>query len=136
VTTRKNGLTGISVNVSGNVTGSAIVAGNDAFVFQQSTQDAAISVTNELQAIGDLLQSLSTEPQANITTAIDGAAIESAKPQPNKEAVGNALECAIKYAKQTERFASIIDRLGPHVAAVANWLGVGWSSLMGLLSGP
>ncbi|NJO61997.1 MAG: CHAT domain-containing protein, partial [Richelia sp. RM2_1_2] len=47
--------------------------------------------------------------------------------------VGEALNRALKYAKKAEGFASVVEKLQPHLAKTTAWLGDNWHKLLGFV---
>jgi len=77
------------------------------------------------------------EPESDafalLGSAIEDAADEAAKPEPDKEEVGDALERAVKYAKAAEDFGEHAEKLLPRLAALASWLGPVGHSLLSMV---
>lgn len=114
-----------SVHVSGDVTGSALIAGDSNTVsvqFQQASlpQRETVNIQAELKALQSILASLNDPVAAGVAQKL---AEESNKPEPDKSTVAITLETGLNYAKTLSGFAETIDKLRPHVEATAGWLG-------------
>ncbi|MEO0970916.1 MAG: hypothetical protein AAFX80_22010, partial [Cyanobacteria bacterium J06639_18] len=59
---------------------------------------------------------------------------EISKPQPDKDEVGEALNRALKYAKKAKGFASVFEKLQPHLTKTTAWLGENWHKLLSFVS--
>jgi hypothetical protein len=126
-----------------DITGSSIVTGDHNVVsttMKQITLPPAdqVDVKAELVALREALAGMRKVPdRGKLDRAIEDAVEETAKPEPDKEEVGGALERAVKYAKAADDFADHADKLLPRLAALASWLGPvghGLLSLLGLSS--
>jgi hypothetical protein len=83
-----------------------------------------VDVKAELAALREALAELKKVPdRGKLDRAVEDAADEAAKPEPDKEEVGGALERAVKYAKAAEDFGEQAEKLAPRLAALAAWLG-------------
>ncbi len=128
-----------SVSVGGSVTGSAIQTGdsNTANInFQQVSlpAPASVNIQAELNALREHLAKLETSDRRKIDNAFEDAQEELNKPQPDKDEVGQALDRALKYAKKAEGFASVIEKLQPHLTKTTAWLGENWHKLLTLVN--
>jgi len=81
-----------------------------------------------------VLEQLGGEQKGRIGRALDDAAEEARKPEPDKDEVGAALGRALKYAKKTGGFAEEVARLAPHVRNAVGWLGANWHKLLPLVA--
>lgn len=114
-----------SIQVSGDVTGSAMVVGDSNTVsvqFQQASlpQPETVDISAELNALQTILTSFN-DPIA--TGVAQKLAQEAAKPEPDKDVVATTLETGLTYANTLSGFAEAVDKLRPHVEAAAGWLG-------------
>jgi hypothetical protein len=125
-----------SVKVGGNVSGSAIAAGD--YNVQTVTfggPDAAereelLAALQLIQAaLGELKGASAKSAQREATAAVDAAK----KQEVDKDEIGGALETALGAAKKAEEFAAISSKLLPYIQTVAAWLGPHWTSLLAVL---
>jgi hypothetical protein len=126
-----------------DITGSGVVTGDHNTVTTTMTQYPLppadqVDVKAELAALRQALAGLQKVPdRGKLDRAIADAVDETAKPEPDKEEVGGALERAVKYAKAADDFGEQAEKLLPRLAALAAWLGPvghGLLSLLGLSS--
>ncbi len=127
-----------SVSIGGSVTGGAIITGdsNTANInFQQVTLHAptTVNIQAELNALREILANLETSDRRKIDNAFADAQEELNKPQPDKDEVGDALNRALKYAKKAAGFASVMEKLQPHLTKIIVWLGANWHKLLSMV---
>lgn len=124
-----------SISVGGNVTGSALVAG-DHNVINVNYQAVSlpmpkdVDVHRELQALREIIGRLESGNQRKIDHAFADADEELGKPKPDREEVGKALVRVFDYAKKAEGFVGSIEKLQPHVVKAVAWLGENWHHLL------
>ena len=111
-----------------DITGSSVVLGDHNTVSTQMHQvppppAAEVDVTAELAALRQLLAELKVPERGKLDRALEDAAEEAAKPDPNKDEVGGALGRVAKYAKAADDFGEHAEKLAPRIAALASWLG-------------
>ena len=112
-----------------DVTGSSIVTGDRNTVtttMRQVTMPPAdqVDVKAELAALRELLAGLKNVPdRGRLDRAMQDAAEETAKPEPDKEWVGNALERVAKSAKAASDFSENAEKIVPRLVALGSWLG-------------
>jgi hypothetical protein len=83
-----------------------------------------VDVKAELAALKELLAQLKNVPdRGKLDRAMQDAVEATAKPKPDKEEVGNAIERVAKYAKGASDFAEHTEKLIPRLAALGSWLG-------------
>jgi hypothetical protein len=70
---------------------------------------------------------------ASSIARIEDAVDETARPEPDKEEVGGALERAVKYANAAGDFTENAGKLLPPLTALASWLGPVGHGLLSLL---
>ena len=75
----------------------------------------AVDIGQELLAIRAVLERLGGEQAGRIGRALADAEEEARKLEPNKEEIGDALERALKTARNANGFAGEIAGLAPHV---------------------
>jgi len=121
-----------------DITGSSIVTGDHNLVSTTMKQVSlppadTVDVKAELAALRELLAELKNVPdRGKLDRAMQDAVEETAKPQPDKEEVGGAVERAIKYAKSANDFGDHVERLLPRLAAIASWVGVAGCGLLAM----
>jgi hypothetical protein len=119
-----------------DITGSSVVTGDRNVVsttMKQVTLPPADSVNlkAELAALGELLAELKNVPdRGKLDRAMEDAVEEAAKPQPDKDEVGGAVERAIKYAKSANDFGEHVEKLLPLLTAIASWVGAAGRALL------
>jgi CHAT domain len=128
-----------SVSVGGSVTGSAITTGDNNLtsVQYQSVSlpaPSSVDIQGELNALREILVNLSSDYRRKIDNAIADADEEINKPKPDKNEVGKALDRAFDYAKKAEGFASLIEKLKPHLTKTVAWLGDNWHNLLNIVN--
>jgi hypothetical protein len=121
------------------ITGSSIVTGDHNTVSTTMKQIALppadqVDVKAELAALRDLLAELKKVPdRGKLDRAVEDAVEETAKPEPDKEEVGGALERVVKYAKAADDLGEHAEKLLPRLAALASWLGPAGHTLLSML---
>ncbi|NMF67476.1 CHAT domain-containing protein, partial [Brasilonema octagenarum UFV-OR1] len=76
---------------------------------------------------------LESPDRRKIENAFADAQEEVNKPNPDKNEVGKALDRAFDYAKRAEGFASLVEKLKPHLTKTTAWLGENWHKLLGIV---
>ncbi|ARV62733.1 CHAT domain-containing protein [Nostocales cyanobacterium HT-58-2] len=127
-----------SVSIGGNVTGSAIQTGDSNVAniqFQPVSLPApeSVDIQAELNALCEALAKLESPDRRKIENAFADAEEEVNKPKPDKDEVGKALDRALDYAKKAEGFASVVEKLKPHLTKTTAWLGENWHKLLGIV---
>jgi hypothetical protein len=89
-----------------------------------------VKIDQELNQIRTILERIGGENAGKIGRALDDAAEEANRPNPNKDEVGSALNRALAYAKASAGFAEEMSQLAPHVANAVGWLGASWEKLL------
>ena len=122
-----------------DITGSSVVIGDHNTVTTTMKQVPLppadqVDVKAELSALREALTALQKVPdRGKLDRAIEDAVEETAKPEPDKEEVGVALERAVKYAKAAGDFTENAGKLLPPLTALASWLGPVGHGLLSLL---
>ena len=122
-----------------DITGSSIVTGNHNTVSTTMKQIALppadqVDVKAELEALREALAELKKVPdRGKLDRAMEDAAEETAKPEPDKKEVGGALERVVKYVKAADDFGEHTAKLLPRLAALASWLGANGHNLLAML---
>ena len=129
----------LSVSIGGSVTGSAIQTGDydTANINYQKVnlpESESFNIKEELNALREIIAKLETSDCRKIDNAFEDAQEELDKPQPDKDEVGEALNRALKYAKKAEGFASVFEKLQPHLTKTTAWLGENWHKLLSFVS--
>ncbi|OKH57238.1 hypothetical protein NIES2130_20990 [Scytonema sp. HK-05] len=124
--------------MGGSVTGSAILSGdrNVANIqFQPVSLPApeSVDIRAELNALHEALAKLESPDRRKIENAFADASEEVNKPKPDKDEVGKALDRALDYAKKAEGFASVVEKLKPHLIKTTAWLGENWHKLLSIV---
>jgi len=71
--------------------------------------------------------------QKKIDRALEDAAEEIAKPEPDRDEIGQVLDRALSYAQKAEGFAETAGKLQTHITNAVSWLGDNWHKLLGLV---
>jgi hypothetical protein len=125
-----------------DITGSSVVTGDQNTVtttMQQVTMPSAdqVDVRAELAALRELLAGLKNVPdRGRLDRAVQDAVEETAKPEPDKEWVGNALERVAKSAKAASDFAENAEKIVPRLVALGSWLGPAGRAVLNALGIP
>ena len=98
------------------------------------TLPAAVSVdvTVELAALREVLVGLNAPDAGKLERALQDAEEEAAKPEPDRDEIGGAIERAVKYAKGASDFSAHVAKLAPRLAALTSWLGENWVKILAL----
>ena len=126
-----------SVYIGGNADNNTIVVGdnNQTHVQKITLPNAAdVDMKATLDALRQALAGLDSPDIKKINNALSDAEDELAKPEPDKDEIGTALDRALGYAEKTQDFVSAIDKLVPYVKNSAAWLGKNWHKLLGFVS--
>jgi hypothetical protein len=125
-----------------DITGSSIVTGDNNTVTTTMRQVAAppadkVDAKAELAALQELLAQLKNVPdRGRLDRAMQDAVEETAKPEPDREEVGGAVERVVKYAKVADDFVEHTEKIVPRLAALASWLGPAGRALLNMLGVP
>ncbi len=127
-----------SVSVGGNAIGSVIVTGDQNVVSAKITQvtlpaPETVDMAAEIRALREVLACLDTPDASKIRRAFGDVDDELAKPKPDKDEVGQALERALGYAEKVEGFADKVESLAPRVVNAVSWLGGNWHKLLAVV---
>jgi hypothetical protein len=127
-----------NVHIGGNMIGGAAVTGDNNVVdvrYRKVTLPPAdrIDIRAELAALEDLLLDLNTEDRQKIANALAEAQSDAAKPRPDKNEIGAALERALGYAGKAADFAEKAGKIATHVQSAVGWLGDNWHKLLPLV---
>lgn len=127
-----------SVTIGGNAAGNVIQTGDHntaSLSYERVTlpPPEQVDVRAEIAALRDLLAGLVSPDRRKIDNAVDEAEEEAAKPEPDKDEVGKALERALGYAQKAEGFAKVIESLKPHIQNLGSWLGESWYRLLSMV---
>ena len=122
-----------------DITGSSVVTGDQNIVTTTMQQVAAppadkVDVKAELAALRDLLTELKNVPdRGRLDRAMQDAVEETAKPEPDKAEVGNALERVTRCAKAAGDFTENAEKIVPRLVALGSWLGPAGRGLLNSL---
>jgi hypothetical protein len=128
-----------SIGVGRDATGAVLVTGDNdrisatlqATVTKITPPPAStVKIDQELNQIRAVLERIGGENAGKIGRALDYAAEEANRPNPNKDEVGSALDRALAYAKASAGFAEEVSQLAPHVENAVSWLGANWQKLL------
>jgi len=145
----QQGFTGTSVNIAigerstvmqtRDVIGSSLVTGDHNTVKTVMRQVAAplahkVDVNAELAALQQILAELKRVPdRGRLDQAMQVAVEEAAKPDPDKEWVGTALDRVAKSAKAASDFTENAEKIVPRLVALGSWLGPAGRALLNTL---
>lgn len=127
-----------SVNTGGgSITGSVITTGDGNTVrlrdINVSMPDSGdVDIRKEVQELRVALEALNAPEAGKLGRALADADDELKKENPEKSEVGNALERAVKYAKDASEFGDQIEKLAPRLVAISAWLGAYGSKLLSM----
>lgn len=127
-----------SVHVGGNMTASQVITGNHNQATMSGTRVTlpppdTIQPASELAELRELLASLDTPDRGKIERALADAEEEAAKPDPDRDEVGSALDRALGYARKASDFGEQIEKVAPKVKALASWLGTNWHKILAVV---
>lgn len=123
-----------SVSIGRDAVGSSIVTGDHNVIrtqYQGSLPPAdQVEIKAEVTALRETLAALGAPDQGKLERALADAEEEAAKPAPDPDEIGGALDRAIGYAKKANGFAEQAAKLKPHLEAACSWLGQNWHKLL------
>ena len=127
-----------SITIGGNASHTVLQTGdsNTATLTHRHDELPAperVDIRATLDEIKTLLAGLETPDRKKIDNALAEAGDELAKPEPDHDEIGRALDRALGYAKKAEGFATSAQQLAPVVAGAAAWLGSRWHALVNLV---
>ena len=131
------------VSIHGDATGNVIATGDGNTIEAHVTADkhaaglpdpATVDVARELAAIRAVLERLGADDAKKLGRALDDASDEAAKPAPDKDEIGRALERALGYARSASAFAAETGKLAPYLRSTVAWLGHQWHALLTYLT--
>lgn len=93
-----------------------------------------VDMVAELARIRRILTVLRAEDSILIEIALDEARYQLAKPQPNVDKIGAAVQRALDLASRDQRFDDRREALIPPLRHVCAWLGGPWYRLLGFVS--
>ena len=92
-----------------------------------------VDMASTLKELGALLRQLRSEEMPFMESALEEAEHHLAKPEPDKDRIGQALDRALDYASTAEGFVDTVSKLVPHVKGACAWLGKNWYKLLGFV---
>jgi len=119
-----------------DIIGSSVVSGNNNTV-STTTGDItlppaeSVDIQAQLAELRALLAGLNAPDRGKLDRALADADDEAAKPKPDKDEVGGAIERVVKYAKGASEFSDQAEKLVPRLAAIAAWAGANGSRILG-----
>ena len=124
-----------SVSIGGNATGAVIVTGDQNVVTAKIKlvtlpPPETVNIAAEIQALREVLAGLDAPDARKIRNAFEDLDEELAKPKPDKDEVGQALQRALGYAEKVAGFADKVEALAPRVVNAVSWLGKNWHKLL------
>jgi hypothetical protein len=125
-----------------DITGSSIVTGDRNTVTTTMRQVAVppadkVDPKAELAGLQELLAGLKNVPdRGRLDRAMEDTVEETAKPEPDKEWVGNALERVAKSAKAASDFSENAEKIVPRLVALGSWLGPAGRAVLNALGVP
>jgi hypothetical protein len=93
-----------------------------------------VDVKAELAALRQALAALASVPnRRELSNALEDAADEAAKSEPDKGKISQALERVVSGAKAADDFSEHTEKLIPRLMALASWLGPVGHQLLSML---
>lgn len=126
------------VTIGGSVSGSSIVTGDGNVVTTTYTKTTlpppeSVDIGAEVAALRAVLVEIASDDRPVIDNAMAEVDHHLGKAEPDKDAIGGALERALGYAGKASDFADKVEKLAPHVRNACAWLGDNWHKLLGLV---
>ncbi len=128
-----------TINIGGKADGNVFVVGDNISAGNIQTNVAnmpnpnTVDIRKEIEALKEVLAKIETPERKKLDRALEDAEEEAKKDKPDKDEIGGALERAMKYAKLSDKFASIIGVLKPHALSASAWLGENWHKIAGMI---
>ena len=108
-----------------DISGSSVVTGD---------QNIVTTTMKQVVAPRDLLAELKNVPdRGRLDHAMQDAVEETAKPEPDKAEVGNALERVTRCTKAASDFTENAEKIVPRLVALGSWLGPAGRALLNSL---
>jgi hypothetical protein len=119
-----------------DITGSQVITGDRNRASMRGTTIAlpppeSVDLRRELAALQAALAAMQVPERGKLDRALQDATEEAAKPEPEKDEIGEALDRVVRYAERAGDFAENASKLQPILAALASWLGPAWHYLPG-----
>ena len=93
----------------------------------------SVDAKAELAALREALSGLAMPERGKLDRAMQNAAEEADKAEPDKEEVAGAVERVVKHAKAAEEFSANAEKLVPRIAALGAWLGTQGQRVLGMV---
>jgi hypothetical protein len=129
------------VSIRGDATGNLIATGDGNTVeahiaagHASALPDPSVDVARELAAIRAVLERLATDDAGKLGRALDDADDEAARPRPDKDEIGRALERALGYVRSASAFTAEAGKIAPYLRSTVAWLGHQWHALLAYLA--
>jgi hypothetical protein len=119
-----------------DITGSQVITGDNNRASMRGTTvtlppPESVDLRQELAALQAALAAMQVPERGKLDRALQDATEEAARPKPEKDEIGGALDRVVRYAKGAGDFAEHASKLQPILAALASALGVSWHFLAG-----
>ncbi len=121
-----------------DITASQVVTGDNNRLYMRGTKVALppadqVQPNRELAELRTLLMAMRVPERGKLDRALQDAEEEAAKPDPDKDEVGGALERAVKYATGASDFGEQVEKLQPKITALVSWLGSNWHKILAVV---
>ncbi|MEO5371838.1 MAG: hypothetical protein H7833_17360 [Magnetococcus sp. DMHC-1] len=131
---------GHTVKFKGSAKGAVVSIGNHVTIQAGTPAAAASDPAREemlvaMRALREILATMHSPHANKIECALADAEEEVARPQPDRDKIGSALQRALGYAQKTGELVQVMDKLKPHIQSVAGWLKTAGRPLTEFLGG-
>jgi hypothetical protein len=102
---------------------------------RKSASEPPIDIARELETLHTILSKLQFDDPARtkMEDSFMEARVACALTQPDRTAVGDALNRGLKTARRAEDFESAAGALRPHVERAVTWLGADWQRILAVV---
>lgn len=100
--------------------------GNTVANSHQLPDPASVDMAAVLRDLRAALEPLAGTYQGKVTTRLDEAEAELAKPTPDKDEIATSLDQALDYANKAGALATKVETILPMLTKAAGWLGRSW----------
>ena len=90
----------------------------------------SVDIHQEIASLKNILGELGQQERCKIDNALADVEDELARPEPDHDEIGQALERALGYAERAGDLAEHAGKIAPHVKNVVGWLGDNWHKLL------
>lgn len=123
-----------TVHIGGDAIGTVIATGDQNTITATTKLSLppadSVDIRAELAALRQALSALTSPDTGKMGRALADAEEEAAKPNPDRDEIGTAVERAVKYAKGAADFSKQAVKVIPHLEAISSWLGKAWDHLI------